>query len=143
MNMPGAALELVRLERARTMLARSNLTIGQVAAREAGPHLGAGWPGMSRDHSFWQIKFLYSERRACFSLTAIRCLPAPRGVARRPESPEAGYRTLSPARSPVGKPSMLVMFFSWWYASSPSGPFFSAHCAISGRSSTYSMKGTP
>jgi AraC family transcriptional regulator len=28
---PGAALELVRLERARTMLARSNLTIGQVA----------------------------------------------------------------------------------------------------------------
>ena len=29
---PSAALELVRLERARTMLARSNLTIGQVAA---------------------------------------------------------------------------------------------------------------
>ena len=29
---PGAALELVRLERARTMLARSNLTISQVAA---------------------------------------------------------------------------------------------------------------
>jgi len=28
---PGAALELVRLERARTMLGRSNLTIGQVA----------------------------------------------------------------------------------------------------------------
>ncbi len=29
---PGAALELVRLERARTMLARSNLTVGQVAS---------------------------------------------------------------------------------------------------------------
>jgi len=28
---PGAALELIRLDRARTMLARSNLTIGQVA----------------------------------------------------------------------------------------------------------------
>ena len=29
---PGAALELVRLERARTMLARSNLTVSQVAS---------------------------------------------------------------------------------------------------------------